>query len=115
MAIRKYEFDYSIGEARVCFTVDTDVFTEELAKGTLEFFRWDYDREADQVDEAMKKYALKAIELATFNNRNELGVIEDFNNTEGYAPIDGTLGILLTEVDKYEFREFYLEMEVSNG
>lgn len=116
MAIRKYKFDYSIGEAMVCFTVDTEVFTEELSKATLEFFDWDYDHEADQIDEVMKKYALKAIEFSAENFKNNLtGIIQDFSNAEGFAMVDGSQGITLTHIDSYEFREFYLDMEVKNG
>lgn len=57
--IRHYNFNYDIYEAEVDFKVDTDIFKEESAKELLEFFTWDYDTEANPIDELMKKYAIK--------------------------------------------------------
>lgn len=115
MPIKIYSFTYGFHEATVTFEVDTEKFTPEVAKSTLEFFRWDYNKEADPVDEVLKKYAIQAIEYSTFNQHNELGVIDDFEDTEGFAPVDGSMGIKLTEVGGYEFHEHELTVEVSNA
>lgn len=109
---KTYHFDYDYLEAEARFEIDTDKFTAELAKETLEFFTWQYDKEADPVDEVMKKYAMEAIRIATFNNYNAFGVTSDFKNKEGFAPIDGSKGIKLMMVSAYEFDEEKLEMKI---
>lgn len=109
--LKQYNYEYGFAEATVSFQVDTDVFTAELANDTLTFFRWDYDKEADPVDEVMKKYAMEAIRQATFNSYNELGVIEAFNNNEGFGRLDGSIGITLLEVTGYGFDESQLTLE----
>ena len=108
--IRNYEFDYSYGEADCRFSVDTDVFTNEHANATLEFFDWDYDKDADPIDEVMKKYAMRAIREATANGYNTYGVIGEFDSMEGYSKVDGSNGLTLVSVSEYEFDESSLEM-----
>ncbi|MBL7971733.1 MAG: hypothetical protein JNL03_09445, partial [Prolixibacteraceae bacterium] len=46
---KRYKFDYDVFEAWVNFDVDTSIFTKEMALATLEFFTWDYDKEADPI------------------------------------------------------------------
>lgn len=110
--IKKYDFNYDCYGAMVSFSVDTTKFTAEMAKATLEFFTWDYDREVDPVDEVMKKYALLAIRIATCENYNTYGVMCEFNNREGYGPVDGSIGIILISVTGYEFDEDNLYLEI---
>lgn len=110
--IKTYTFDYDSGEASAVFTVDTEKFTSEMANETLNFFTWDFDNEEDPLDEVMKKYAMQAIRFATINNHNAYGVILDFKEAEGFAPVDGSLGITLTSVRGYEFDDYALEMVV---
>lgn len=104
---------YGHHEASVTFEVDTEKFTPEMANQTLTFFSWNYDKEAEPVDEVLKKYAIQAIEFATFNRHNELGVISDFENAEGYYEVDGTFGIKLVEIAGYEFEDDNLTMQVT--
>lgn len=111
--IKHYTFDYNMGEAEASFKVDTEVFTDETAKATLEFFTWTYDDEADPIDEVLKKYAIEAIREATFNTYNTKGVIESFKNKEGFSRIDGSNGIELMTVWGYEFYEGYLDMTIN--
>lgn len=110
--IKHYTFNYNVYEAEACFKVDTDVFTEEMAKETLNFFTWDFDKDADPIDEVMKKYAMEAIKIATFNNYNLFGVKEEFMSNEGFCKVDGSMGIELNVVSGYEFDESNLSMEV---
>lgn len=116
MAIIDYTFNYNIYEAEACFKVDTEIFDKEMALATLNFFSWDWDKEADEIDEVLKKYAIKAIEYATFNNHNVFGVKRDFAEGEGFASVDGTKGIELMNVTGYEFDEDYFDItKVSDG
>lgn len=111
--LKKYTFNYNSYEASASFEVDHDKFTAEEANATLNFFSWNYDKEADPVDEVLKKYAMKAIKLATFNSHNTYGVISDFKDEEGYAPVDGSFGIKLLDVEGYEFDEDGISLEGS--
>ena len=112
MSIRNYTFNYNVYEAEACFKVDTEKFTEVMAKETLNFFTWDYDKDADPIDEVMKKYALEAIRIATFNGYNLFGVKDEFMNNEGFCKVDGSMGIELNVVQGYEFDVEALSMEV---
>lgn len=109
-----YKFDYNSMEAFAEFTVDTEKFTADHARATLEFFTWKYDEEADPIDEVLKKYAMQAIKIATAKNYNEIGVIEDFKDMEGFGRLDGSIGIKLTHVQEYEFDEDLLDVEIIN-
>lgn len=112
MAIKKFKFDYDSGEASAAFSVDTDIFTEEMAKGTLEFFLWDYDELNDPIEEVMYKYAMEAIETASKYSYNTYGVKKDFENKEGFCKVDGSLGITLLSVSGYKFEDRKLELEM---
>jgi hypothetical protein len=109
---KEYTFDYNSMEAEAIFEVDTEVFTDEHARATLEFFTWDYDEEADPIDEVMKKYAVEAIKFATAENYNEQGVISEFDSYEGFCKIDGSAGIELISVTAYRFDPDVLYMHV---
>ncbi len=110
--IRHYTFNYNAYEAEVCFKVDTEKFTESNARLLLDFFTWDYDKEADPIDELMKKYAIKAILIATADNCNEEGVKSWFAEQEGFIAIDGSRGVEINLVSAYEFDEDALDMVV---
>jgi hypothetical protein len=60
----------------------------------------------------MKKYAIKAIWIATAENYNKEGVKSWFAEQEGFIAIDGSQGVELNLVSAYEFDEDALDMEV---
>jgi len=60
----------------------------------------------------MKKYAIKAIWVATAENYNLFGVQSWFEEQEGFIAVDGTQGVELNVVSAYEFNEDALDMEV---
>ncbi len=110
---KKYKFNYDLYSAEAHFVIDTEVFTEEEAKETLEFFTWDYDKDKNPIDEVLKKYALEAIKEATSCNLGiEDVVIKAFNDKEGFSKIDGSAGIELTYIEGYEIDESRLEVEI---
>lgn len=109
MAKKIYKFDYDY--ASLEFEIDLEKFTPELAKETLEFFLWDYDREADPIDEVLKKYALRAFLIGM--GKSCKGCINRWDE-EGFAPIDGSHGIRLIEYTDFEFMENSLTMEVKD-
>jgi hypothetical protein len=114
MAIKKFSFDYRQWEATADFKVDTAIFTNEHANATLEFFDWAYDEDNDPIEEVMKKYAREAIKIASFSNMTVSGVIEEFKELEGFAPIDGSLGITLILIDGIDFDEDDLYCKVTD-
>jgi hypothetical protein len=70
---------------------------------SLEEITWDYDENNDPITEVLKKYAMEAIRVATRYSFNVHGVISDFKLKEGFANVDGSLGLTLISVDGYEF------------
>ena len=111
--IRHYKFNYNHYEAEASFKVDTEKFKAEYAQMLLDFFTWDYDVDADPIDELMKKYAMKAIMVATAESTNEVGVKHWFAAQEGFIALDGSEGVELTSISSYEFDEDALSMEVN--
>lgn len=113
MAKKTYKFTYGFAQAELAFEVDTEKFTPELANETLDFFSWDYDEEADPVDEVLKKYALEVLRVGS-PRQSAKGIVRMWDQ-EGFATIDGEMGITLIDYDGFEFLENDLEMEVVNG
>lgn len=109
--IKKYKYTYGFHDATAEFEVDTEKFTPEIALEVLLFWTWDYDEDADPVDEAMKKTAMEVIQVATFNGYNTLGVKDEFEAKEGWWKLDGSVGITLVDVSGYDFDEDLLELE----
>lgn len=109
--IKKYKFDYDY-DFSVHFEVDTDKFTEEFAKATLEFFSWNYDEEADPIDEVMKKYALEVVRISAFSYSGIQYVKNQFQNLEGFGRIDGSVGITLMYLVSSELGDDLLEMTI---
>jgi len=102
-----YEFNYDFYKASCEIEIDREKFTKELANETLTFFSWYYDKNADPIDEVLKKYAMLAIEKAS-----EGYSISELQNHqfEGFADMDGSLGIKLLSVESFEFDEEDLTM-----
>ena len=111
--IKKFKFDYDCCEAQAVIKVDTDLFTKQHAQTTLDFFTWDYDEDNDPVEEVLKKYAMEIIRVATKYSFNVSGVTRDFENKEGFAKLDGSLGLTLVSVIPYELDEEKLELTIS--
>jgi hypothetical protein len=109
--IKNYKFVYGTDEAKVWFSIDTEVFTKEMAESNLEFFDWYYDKEADPIEEIIKKYAMKAIVASSMGGymNNVYSIQQEFDNCEGFCKVDGSIGILLISISAYEFNEDYLE------
>lgn len=114
MSIKIYEYIYDCREAYVKFKIDTKKITPDKAQALLDFFIWSYDLDAPPLDEIMKKYAIKAIEIATFESYNEYGVKCWFEETEGFIPLDGSHGIELINVIPYEFDENSLNINIKD-
>lgn len=110
--IKRYNFNYNSYDADVSFIVDTEIFTNEHAQATLDFFLWDYDSDADPIDEVMKKYAIEAIKIATYYVCGVYGVKEQFKELEGYCLVDGSSGIELVDISGYEFEEDDLVVDI---
>lgn len=106
--VEKYECNYGFHEAAAVFLIDRDKFTPEVAKEVLEFWSWEYDEEADPIEEAIKKTAIEVIHVASFEGLNTLGVKSEFDSREGWYRLDGSEGITLLKVENYVFDEDHL-------
>lgn len=107
MNIKKYKFDYGMQDAFVHFDVDVDIFTEQIAKETLDFFKWEVEPDYENclIEEALKKYARMMIIIGAFRNISLNQIISEFNELEGYCPLDGTYGITCTLFEGHDFDE----------
>ncbi|MBD3627643.1 DUF2528 family protein [Cyclobacterium sp.] len=114
MAKKRYDFNYDFHKAEVSFEVDLEKFTPEMANETLTFFTWDYDEEADPIDEVMKKYAMAVLRHAMEINFHSVENVKDSFSEEGFGPIDGSIGITLIKSEPFELDEDDLEMEVKD-
>jgi len=114
MAIKKYKFSYSVFDAEAVFKVDTSILTDAIAKDALEFFTWKYNKAGNLLDELLKKYALKVIEIATYRGYDEADLKEYFKNAEGFLAIDGSCGIELIYIDPYEFDDTRLDIRITD-
>jgi maleate cis-trans isomerase len=112
MAIKTFEFNFDCYEAEAVFKVDTDIFTKEIAQETLDFFSWNYNKGNDPITEVLKKYAMESIKLATHYSFNVNGVISEFRDKEGFANIDGSMGLTLVRVEGFEFDYDKLDYEI---
>ena len=112
MAKKKYCIEHTYSSGLVQFEVDLEKFTHTHAQETLDFFSWDYDDEGDPIDEVVKKYALEVFRVG--GGSSHLGVIHYWSQ-EGFGPIDGEIGITLTDYTQIEITEDDIEMEVTNG
>ncbi len=110
MAKKKYLFCFSYGQGLVEFDIDLEKFTPEVAQETLDFFLWDYDHEEDPISEVVKKYALRVFKMGS--GYSAIGVIRHWDE-EGFAKIDGSMGILLTEYEQLDVEDC-IELEVSD-
>ena len=113
--IRNYDFRYNMFDGQAQFQVDTSKFTKRHAQEILDFFSWKYDKDADPINEAMKKIAMEAIIVATEKDCVAKGVVASFENKEGFLPLDEEHGIQLLYVEGYEFDEDELEMRVAEN
>lgn len=112
MAKKRFKFTHDYPDAEVVFEVDLEKFTPELAKETLGFFLWDYDKEEDPVYEVLKKYAFEVLRISN-NNQTAAGIARMWDQ-EGFAPINGVMGITLVEFEGFQFDSDDLEMEVTD-
>ncbi len=106
--MKKYFFDYDYGKASCEIEVNENLFTEEKANDTLSFFSWDYDKDADPVDEVVKKYALLSIEKAT--EGYSLYSLQE-KQFEGFYQMNGKHGIKLVDVEGVEIDDYYLQLK----
>ena len=107
--IKTYIFDYDFSKACCEFQVDLEKFTKKSAQITLDFFTWDYDQDNDPIDEVMIKYALNILHES---HSYDLKMLKD-NFFEGYYPVNGDYGILLTRLDEFEYDEKDLKVTIT--
>jgi len=95
----------------------TDQFTKSMAQDFLNFFSWEipYDKDANPIDEYMRKLAMECLRQATMNEHNTFGVISDFEGLEGYPKLDGSLGIKLVYAEGLEYDEEDISVKVTDS
>lgn len=102
-------FEYD-GLYTVEFELDKVLFTPEHARDGLEFFTWDYDTEADPIVEMLRKYAMEALRVSV-SGCGLSEAIQHFMDAEGFYKLDGTHGIRLVRLDRYELDDNMLELK----
>lgn len=98
-------------DAECIIEVDFNKFTEEMARETLEFFVWDYDRDGDPFEEFLKKLAIEIFKIGFAGNLSEYGVTEEFKENEGWPKLNSKSGLKLVYLQNFEFDEDNLTMQ----
>lgn len=106
--IKRYKFEYDYWW-NVSFEINDEVYTDDIAQLTLDFFCWTYNTERKPTVEVLKKICIECIGLS-IQGWNKHGVISEFDNLEGFPKLDGSLGITLLEIDDFRFdsNDFHL-------
>lgn len=108
--IKTYKFQYDYW-CDIIFEVDTDKYTEELALATLEFFYWTWNNQNDPIIEVLKKISIQCLSLS-LDGYSVLGIIDEFDNKEGFPKLDGSNGLTLVRIDDFELNENNLSLEI---
>lgn len=107
-----YEFEYDLNNAEVKFEVDDTIFTEKVAKETLNFFYMpNVYCTGNTIIDTLRFYAEIIISELSFNNNNVYSVKEYFKNAEGLYPLDGSVGIRLISGYGFEFDNSLLKLK----
>lgn len=87
--------------------------TLDVMRDQLLFWMGGQDKidEADgNIEEAYLKWiTVNIIPMSSMLNLK--GIKQEFNNMEGFAPIDGEYGVELLSCDSWEFEEYNVEIE----
>lgn len=97
--IKKYSWENREFGMKVEMCIDYDVFTEQKAKEHIEFFYNFNKDDGEPVFYALRSHAKQCLCLAIYESLNIHGVINYMNEQEGYFPVDGSEGILLTDIE----------------
>ncbi|MEH0153691.1 DUF2528 family protein [Limibacter armeniacum] len=114
MPIKEYRCQYDSSYAEVTFEVDTDVFTTESANVLLEYWDWDYDEEADEIEEAIRKWSLECFREAMsrrIDNADQL--IDVFDSKPEWPKLDGSIGVKVVNFSPFELREDWLTVDIN--
>lgn len=110
--IKKFTYNYNWGDATATLSIDTAKVSVAYAKELLAFWGKDKGLEDHEVIDYLGQYYCRmAIIFASTEHHNTNGVIADFEEAEGYAPVDGSQGILLERVEGLEWMELELELQ----
>lgn len=114
--IKNIKFTHNSTEVE--FKLDTELFTKEHAIITLDFYSYDYDEDAEEEEliiEVLKKYAIAIITLATLYSLNANNIISAFEDQrfDGFAKLDGSIGLTLLSVTPYNFEEIDFSVEIN--
>lgn len=108
---KQYTYDYDMGEGKITFEVDTEKFTEEMAKEILSFFG---DESDEPMEEVMKMYAVGCLQAA----RGLYFILPEYtaqrfnDHVEGMYPVNEGHGIKIVDVDYSEINEYDLQREI---
>lgn len=101
--IKQYSWEEDNFGMQVTLAVDTDIFTKEMAMEHINFFLNNFDNSHETaIDYAIRSHAKACLYSAIQGDYNAFGVMDDMSNQEGYFPVDGSKGIVLVSVGKFE-------------
>lgn len=111
--MEKLVYTYGFLDGRVELTLNRELFTEDLAKSVLEAHLESetFNDSEDVVLNACKKIAYHVFWVASTQNHNTNGVIENTDLCEGYPCLDGSIGITLEYVEGFRFDPFDFNLE----
>jgi len=103
--IKRYYFDYD-DNYELVLEVDTLKFKKEHAVELLDFFSWGYDKDANPIDEYLKKIALECYSESS----SDFSIDYIFKNKEGFPPLDGSTGIKFIKMESIEVEECLIDL-----
>lgn len=101
-----YTFSYNFDDAQASIEIETTLLSRSEAKQALINANVDVDDNADFYLELAKKCSLLAMHHATtFYTPTLENVIKAFNSPKSIIKVDGTQGVLLTQVSGIDFTQ----------
>lgn len=101
--IKQYTLQDTQTDQEVTIVVDYEKLDPKLWEELSSFWS-EHDERSDDYEAGMlKMIAETALEVQVSHNYNTLGVISWFEKVEGWCKMDGSLGIMITNVDTLDF------------
>ena len=109
--IKTYHFNYEYGEAEVTMTVDTNIFTQELAEAILGAYDWYLIGVTDPIDTVIENCAMDVIKAGVQFGDNLPAIKEYIQENNELKFLGDKSGIKVIDFKPFQFDDTRLELE----